>query len=116
LTRNSQCQEGSLISSAPTTGPTAGARIAGTLVVATTRPIRPGPAACPSTVIPDGTSNPPATPCSTRNAMSQPMPGASAQRAEVPVNAASDHSHSRPAPTRLLIQPQTGSAAASASR
>lgn len=48
--------------------------------------------------------------------MSQPMPGASAQRAEVPVNAASDHSHSRPAPTRLLIQPQTGSAAASASR
>lgn len=101
---------------APITGPTAGARIAGTAEVAMTRPIRAGPAACPSTVMPAGISSPPATPWSTRNAISAGTVGAIAQSPDARVNPASDHSHSLPAPTRRLSQPQAGNAPASASR
>ncbi len=60
--------------------------------------------------------NPPAMPCRTRTAMRLPMLQAAPAAAEVSMNRASDHIHTRLAPKRSAAQPVAGIAIAKASR
>ena len=104
------------MSSPPATGPMTGASTTAIPTVLITRPIRLGPAARASMICPAGTSMPPATPCSTRNAMSSSIEAAAAHSTEASVKAASEASQIPRAEKRRLSQPTGGIAAASASR
>jgi hypothetical protein len=81
-----------------------------------TRPTRCGPAAWASVIIPIGMTMPPASPWSTRKAISDSALQASPQSALVATNALTTVIHTRRGPKRSAAQPVSGMTVASASR
>ena len=114
--RNAQCQESWSTSTPASVGPAIGPRIIGTPTMLITRPIRSGPATLASIIIPTGIVAPPATPCSTRNAISISIEVAAAHSADALANTSSEPKYSRRAPNRRASQPVVEIDAASPSR
>lgn len=100
LITNNQRHDATSSTSAPTTGPSAGARLTAMPSTPMTCPSRSGLAARPTSLWPAGTSSPAARPWTTRSPSSQWAFGASAHSAEVAANVANAASHRRPTPTR----------------
>ena len=102
--------------SPPRTGPRTGASSIGTPTTLITRPMRSGPAAWASVIIPIGMIMPPAIPWSTRKAISASALQAAPQSALVVAKAATAHIHTRLGPKRSAAQPVSGMTVASDSR
>jgi hypothetical protein len=100
----------------PITGPSTGASSIGTPTMLITRPMRSGPAAWASVIIPMGMIIPPAKPCRTRKPMSDSALQASPQSPLVRTNAATTVIQTRLGPNRSAAQPVSGIAVASESR
>jgi hypothetical protein len=116
LIQNSQGQPCQASSALPTVEPIAGASTTTMPIVPIIRPIRPGPAAMPSSICPTGTSRPPHRPSSTRAAISCPAVAERAHATDATVNSARLANHSWVGPTRRAAQAQIGIEAARASR
>ena len=93
-----------------------GASSIGTPTMLITRPIRWGPAACPSSVCPSGRIMPPPSPCTTREPISWAIEVARPASSEPSMNRASADSHTRFAPNRSPAQPVSGITLANASQ
>ena len=104
------------MSAPPSAGPIAGASSIGTPTSAITRPIRSGPAARARIVIPTGITIPPPSPCSARNAISEPADHASPHSSELAAKVATAVMNTVRVPNRSTAHPATGITAASASR
>ena len=87
----------------------------GTPITLITRPMRCGPAACASIVCPTGRIVPAPRPCTTRNAISEPIDHAAAASAEPRRKSASEASQTCFAPKRSVSHPASGMTLANAS-
>ena len=97
-----------MTSSPPSTGPSAGANVVGTVRMAAALIRSAGGNARYSMAIPTGASMPPAAPCRIRNATSSPRLEASPHSAEAVVNTAMAASMTRLPPSRSPSQPEAG--------
>ena len=97
-----------MTSSPPSTGPSAGAKVVGTVRMAEARMRSSGGNARYSMAIPTGASMPPPAPCRTRNATSSGRLCAWPHRADAIVNTAIAMSSTRLPPNRSPSQPDAG--------